>query len=143
LASNSAASNVNRDVLIGQLGLRQYKNTTIYTRGRVFVLSPSSQNTYSWFDIRKVNLDRYDSNKDKGHLLVRYQDKLLYADLSSFIESTISDESKVFTPSIGIHWKFNVIDHDGEYIAVNRTSKQKYMLESMSVEQLKPLLEIE
>ena len=58
MASNTAASNVNRDALVGQLGLKQYKNTTIYTRSGVFVISPSSQNAYSWFDLRQVNLVR-------------------------------------------------------------------------------------
>ncbi|WDH95754.1 hypothetical protein PUW24_16260 [Paenibacillus urinalis] len=141
MASNTAASNVNRDVLVGQLGLRQYKNTTIYTKSRVFVISPSSQNSYSWFDLRKVNLDRYDRTKETGHLLVRYQNILLWAELNQFIDNSISEESKVYTPSIGVHWKFNIVEHDGNYTALNRTGKQKYKLINIGVEKLKSIIE--
>lgn len=140
MANNTAASNVNKDMLVGILGLKQYKNTTIFTRSRVFVISPSSQNSYYWFDLRKVNLDRYDDTKVKGHLLVRYQDKLLWADLGLFISNSISDESTVYTPSIGVHWKFNVIENNGEYTAINRTGKKSYKFIKMSVEQLQSLM---
>lgn len=68
MASNTSASNVNRDVLVGSLGLKQYRNTTIYTKYGIFVISPSSQNSYNWFDVRKVNLDRYDRTKVIGHM---------------------------------------------------------------------------
>lgn len=141
MASNIVASYVNRDVLVGQLGLKQYKNTTIYTKSGIFVISPSSQNSYNWFDIRKVNIDRYDRTKVTGHLLVRFQEKILWADLNQFIDSSISEESTVFTPSIGVHWKFNVVKHEDTYIALNRTGKQKYKLNNMSVEQLKTIIE--
>ena len=141
MASNTAASNVNRDALVGQLGLKQYKNTTIFIRNGVFVLSPSSQNDYSWFDLRKVNLERYDRTKENGHLLVRFRNNLLWAELNQFIDQCISDESSVYTRSIGTHWKFNIInDVAGNYNAINRTGKQKYKLTQMTVEELKGVI---
>jgi hypothetical protein len=136
MANNTAANNVNKDILIGQLGLTQFKNTTIYSRSGLFVISPSSQNSYSWFDLRKVNLDRYDWKREKGYLLVRYQNHLLWADLNLFIDQTISEESKVYTPSIGVHWKFNIVEHNDRFVAINRTSKQQHVLTMKSVDQL-------
>lgn len=140
MANNTASSNVNRDVLVGQLGLRQYRNTTIYTRNGHFVISPSSQNSYSWFDLRKVNIDRYDRTREKGHLLVRFQNTLLWADLNQFITTSITEDSSVYTPSIGVHWKFNIVEHAGNFIAINRTGKQKYKLISMNVDQLMKII---
>lgn len=141
MANNVAASNVNREALVGQLGLRQYKNTTIYTRNGVFVLSPSSQNDYNWFDLRKANLERYKRTKEIGYLLVRFRNDLLWADLNQFIDCSISDESSVFTASIGTHWKFNILkDDDGNYNAINRTSKQIYTLTKMTVDELRKII---
>ncbi|WP_054941690.1 hypothetical protein [Paenibacillus ihuae] len=143
MADNTSSNNVNKDILVGKLGLEQYRNTNIYKKNGVFVISPSSQNSYGWFDVRKVNLDRYDSNRDKGHLIVRFQDKLLWADLNDFITNTISEERIVYTSSIGIHWKFNVIEHMGRYSAVNRTSKQSQELTLKDEKELSTMLELE
>lgn len=141
MANNTSSINVNRDILVGALGLKQFRNTTIYKKNRVFVISPSSQNSYSWFDVRKVNLDRYDSNQDKGHLLVRFQDKLLWADLNDFITNTISEENTVYTSSIGVHWKFNIVEHTGKYFAINRTSKRSQELTLKNAKELSTILD--
>ncbi|WP_342553719.1 hypothetical protein [Paenibacillus sp. FSL R7-0652] len=141
MGDNTAATNLNREILIRNLGLQQYKNTSIYTNNRCFVISPSSQNTYGWFDLRQINLDRFDATNDRGHLLVRFKDEFLWADLNYIIQYCISDESSVYTPSIGVHWKFNVVkDSEDSYIAVNRTGKQICKLISMSVDELKRIM---
>jgi hypothetical protein len=101
MANNEAAININRDVLVRDLGLKQYRNTTIYTRSNVFVLSPSSQNSYNWFDLRKVNLDRYDSSKVRGHLLVRFHDVLLWADLNEFMIHMTAQSIRLVLVCIG------------------------------------------
>ena len=73
---------------------------------------------------------------------MRFQHELLRADLNQFIDHSISDESSVYTPSIGVHWKFNVVeDGGGNYTAINRTGKQIYKLTKMTVEELKNIIE--
>lgn len=85
MADTRNSSNVNRDLLEKGVGLRRLSNTTIFLKGNIFALSPSVQNKYKWFDIRKVNLDRYHEKSYEGHLLIRYFDKLLLTDLDRFI----------------------------------------------------------
>ena len=41
MGSNVSSSNVNKHVLVEVLDLRQFSNTTIFTKGNIFVLSPS------------------------------------------------------------------------------------------------------
>jgi hypothetical protein len=88
MANNSASINVNRDVLVEKLGLRQYKITTVYTKKRVFVISPSSQNWYSWFDVRKVNLDSMTARKRMA-LISSISRYTAWADLDQFVTSLI------------------------------------------------------
>jgi hypothetical protein len=105
--NHSAARNVNKDILINELHLRQVSNTTIYVKGRFFVLSPSVQNSYNWFDLRLVNLKQFDRKTNEGYLLIRFFDKFLFADLRSFLMGMVSKENFVKTKVSGVHWKFN------------------------------------
>ena len=73
--NHKSTSNFEKDFLIEELGLRQYRNSTIFTKDTIFVLSPSvSLNTknYYWFDIREVNLNKFDNNiYSKFKILIR------------------------------------------------------------------------
>lgn len=140
MGNNAVSMNVNKSVLINDLNLRQFSNTTVFRRDKLFVLSPSSQNDYQWFDIRKANLDRYRANEMHGHLIVRFKDELLWANLDEFIASMITKESIVYTSSIREHWKFNILENDSEYLAINRTGKQRLHLTNMNVEKLKEVI---
>ncbi|GGG60468.1 hypothetical protein GCM10010918_12190 [Paenibacillus radicis (ex Gao et al. 2016)] len=137
MGNNAISMNVNKSVLINDLKLKQFSNTTIFRRDRIFVLSPSSQNEYQWFDIRRANLNRYIAQEMNGHLVVRFKENLLWANLSLFVNSMITEESIVYTSSIREHWKFNIVISDERYLAVNRKSKQICELSLLSVQQLK------
>ena len=97
VGNNVQSSSINKHILLENLGLRQYSNTTIFTKEDVFVLSPSIQNSHSWFDLRKVNLDRFDGNINNGFLILRYFDKFHYTNLKDFKEKMMPEDKTVFT----------------------------------------------
>jgi hypothetical protein len=134
---HTAARNVNRDILINELDLRQVSNTTIYLKGKYFVLSPSVQNSYNWFDLRLVNLKQFDRKNQKGYLLIRFFDKFLLADLGTFLQTMISKENFVKTKVSGVHWKFNIMYENGRYIIVNQRDKSQFVIDEVTLEDLK------
>lgn len=83
---HTKTSNNNVGILKNELGLKQYRNTTIFTKERKFILSPSIGNESNWFDIRKVNLEKFTSDYSNGYLIIRFKEKLLFIDLREFIE---------------------------------------------------------
>jgi hypothetical protein len=137
---HSAARDVNKDILINELDLRQVSNTTIYVKGRYFVLSPSVQNSYNWFDLRLVNLKQFDRRNQKGYLLIRFFDKFLLADLRSFWRSMISKENYVKTKVSGVHWKFIIRYENGQYIIVNQRDKKQFVIEEVTMDELQEKL---
>jgi hypothetical protein len=137
---NSAARNVNRDILINELDLRQVSNTTIYLKGKYFVLSPSAQNSYNWFDLRLVNLKQFDRKNQEGFLLIRFFDKFLLADLRLFLRSMVSKENYVKTKVSGVHWKFIIKLVNGRYIIVNQKDKSQFVIEEVTQDELKQKL---
>jgi len=141
MGSNVNSSKVNKHVLIEVLGLRQISNTTIFTKGNIFVLSPSIQNSHSWFDLRKVNLDRFDERKNQGFLILRYYEKLLFIDLKEFKPRMTPEDKTVFTPNIGTHWKFNVVNHDGGYAIINQQNRNvKYPALEVTSDELNEII---
>jgi hypothetical protein len=137
---HSAARDVNKGVLINELDLRQVTNTTIYVKGSYFVLSPSVQNSYNWFDLRLVNLKQFDRKNQKGYLLIRFFDKFLLADLRSFWRAMISKENYVKTKVSGVHWKFIIRFVNGQYIIVNQRDKKQFVIEEVTMDGLKEKL---
>ena len=137
---HSAARNVNRDILINELDLKQVSNTTIFLKGKYFVLSPSVQNSYNWFDLRLVNLKQFDRKNQKGYLLIRFFDKFLLGDLRLFIRSMVSKENYVKTKVSGVHWKFNIRHVNGQYLIVNQRDKMQFVIEEVTQDELKQKL---
>ncbi|MDR7079856.1 hypothetical protein J2Y03_004914 [Neobacillus niacini] len=137
---HSAARDVNKDVLINELDLRQVSNTTIYVKGSYFILSPSVQNSYNWFDLRLVNLKQFDRKNQKGYLLIRFFDKFLLADLRSFWRAMISKENYVKTKVSGVHWKFIIRFVNGQYIIVNQRDKKQFVIEEVTMDELREKL---
>ncbi|WP_033542511.1 hypothetical protein [Planococcus sp. CAU13] len=132
---------VNKTVLKQDLGLNQLSNTSIFMKDRVFVLSPSMQNAHNWFDLRKINIDRFNENITKGFLLIRFFDKFLLTDLSLFKKHMMPEERFVYTKSIGDHWKFNIIQQGSNYLIVNQQDRtKKYKIEEVSLERLRQLI---
>ncbi|MEN2465629.1 hypothetical protein [Ornithinibacillus sp. JPR2-1] len=141
MADTTGSSSVNKRVLVENLGLQQLSNTTIFKKGNYFVLSPSVQNNYRWFDLRKKNLNRYNREVYKGYLLIRYLDTFLLTNLNNFADRMLPLDKYVITKSIGIHWKFNIERIDGKYLIVNRQNKDlTYEIEEVSVEELQKTL---
>jgi hypothetical protein len=135
--NHSTTSQFNKNILLHDLNLRQISNTTAYYKNGFFVLSPSIQNSYHWFDIREVNLARYRQQSENGYLLVRFFDKFLLAELDEFIDRMISNDNYVETKVSGVHWKFIIHERGQEYIIVNQTDKKRFSLKGISLEQLK------
>ncbi len=132
---------VNKHVLEKDLGLKQLSRSIIFTKGNLFVLSPSAQNDYNWFDLRRPNLERYQERPYKGFLLVRFFDKLLVADLDHFIKEMMPAEKFVFTKTIGPHWKFRIVAKGNSYSIYNQqNSKKLYPVRECSVQELQELI---
>lgn len=138
MADTRNSSNVNRELLQNELGLRRLANTTIFLGDNTFILSPSVQNQYKWFDVRKVNLDRYHGTTYKGYLLIRYFNKLLFTDLEGFIQKMITTDKYVDNQNIGVHWKFNIEQSQEEYTIRSRQDRTiTYTLNEYNVADIK------
>ncbi|MBH0169177.1 hypothetical protein [Fictibacillus sp. 18YEL24] len=136
----ATSSKVNKNVLTVDLKLRQYSNTTIYTKRNLFVLSPSVQNAYSWFDVRKVNLDRFQQKDYKGYLLIRYFDKFLLTDLESFTKQMTPSDKYVNSPKTGAHWKFLIKPSLHTYQIMNQQTKNTYFINEVTHPELLKIL---
>ncbi len=135
--NHSSTTNHNKVVLIYELSLKQISNTSAFRNDKFFVLSPSVQNQYKWFDLRKVNLSRYNKNKEKGYLLIRLFNEFLLADLDDFIDKMITDDTFVETKNSGIHWKFLIDNSDTDnIIVINQRGRNQYIVNKVSVEDL-------
>lgn len=132
---------VNKSVLKQDLGLSQLSNTSVFTKDQVFVLSPSMQNAHNWFDLRKINIDRFNANLTKGFLLIRFFDKFLVTDLAQFKKQMMPEERFVFTKSIGDHWKFNIVQQGNSYSIINQQNRgKKYQIEEVAIDKLRQLI---
>lgn len=120
LNKRKISSEINKEILISQLCLKQYKNTTIFKNNSLFVLSPSVQNKQKWFDIREVNINRFKQNK-KAYLIIRYFNKFIIINLINFIELMISGCDSYQTKNSGKHWKFQI----KEGYIINKSSKSR------------------
>ena len=135
------STDVNKDVLKYNLGLKQLSNTSIFLKDDIFVLSPSMQNAHNWFDLRKVNLNRFKEKPQKGFLLIRYFDTFLVADLSAFSKQMMPSDKFVFTKTIGEHWKFNILLSGNKYSIVNQQNRRvSYSVEEVSINRLQDLI---
>ena len=141
MAAKANSQTINKHVLEKELGLRQLSRSIIFTKGDLFVLSPSAQNEYNWFDLRRPNLERYQEKSYKGFLLVRFFDKLLVTELDSFIREMMPENKFVFTKTIGPHWKFRIVVKGNNYSIYNQqNSKKLYPVRECSVQELQDLI---
>ena len=124
MSTRSTTANHHKDFLIRDCNLSQLGNTSIFRQGTYFVLSPSVQNDHWWFDLRKVNLVKFNREEHTGYLLIRFFDKFLVCNLRKFIRKMISKGNFVKTNTSGIHWKFNIVLKNDHYIVVNQTDKR-------------------
>jgi len=127
---------VNKGFLVNDLGLKQISNTTIFRKNECFVLSPSVQNKHNWFDLREVNLNKYNPDVHKGYLLIRFKDSFLLANLNTFQQKMLTEDLIVHSNVLTPHWKF--IIKEGPIIsAINQKNKNvKFELEECTKQQL-------
>lgn len=136
---HTKTSNNNIGILKNEIGSKQYRNTTIFTKGRKFILSPSIGNESNWFDIRKVNLDKFTSDYSNGYLIIRFKEKLLVTDLRDFIEKMIDKNKFSDTKNSGVHWQFTVkesLRENDSYKVIGRLSKREICMELVNKEYL-------
>ncbi|WP_312098859.1 hypothetical protein [Niallia sp.] len=127
MSTRSATANHNKDILTKECKLTQVANTSIFRQGTYFVLSPSVQNDHCWFDLRKVNLVQFNREEQTGYLLIRFFDQFLVCNLKKFMRRMISKDNSVETHASGVHWKFNIIYKNDQYIVVNQTDKSRFL----------------
>lgn len=136
---HTKTSNNNIGILKNEIGLKQYRNTTIFTKEGKFILSPSIGNESNWFDIRKVNLDKFTSDYSSGYLIIRFKGKLLFTDLRDFIEKMIDKNKFSDTKNSGVHWQFTVkepLRENDSYKVIGRLSKREIFIELVNKEYL-------
>lgn len=131
------SSKVNLEFLIKELGLRQEKNTTIFRRGDFFVISPSVQNKYNWFDIGEPIMEYYNPKVHEGYLLVRFKEKYLMAKLQQFQQKMMLRETMPNTTKLRPHWKFKVIETADPHIINMGDRDLKFPIQMHSENQLK------
>jgi hypothetical protein len=126
--NHNLTTNHNKEILLKELKLSQYKNTTIFENKDYFVLSPSIQNKNNWFDLRKINLEKLPKEKN-GKLLIRLNDDFLLIDLREFMNDLLDNEPYNSTNS-GIHWKFKIKEIEGSRMYIfNTKTKKKFFVE--------------
>ncbi|MGK7376930.1 hypothetical protein ACSFXN_03745 [Planococcus sp. 1R117A] len=136
-----SSMSVNKQVLTHDLNLKQLSNTAVFLRDRFFVLSPSAQNQHNWFDLSKVNIDRYQEKSYKGFLVIRFFNKFLVADLDRFIREMMPADLYVLPSSGRPHWKFNIkFSNSTHYIINQQNSTKAYPVREFSVKQLQDLI---
>lgn len=133
---------VNKDVLENILGLKQHSRSLIFLKANTLAISPSVQNQYNWFDIRKPNLDFYlDSPFHQGFLIIRFFDTFLVSELDPFIKKMMPSDKFVFHKSIGPHWKFRIRKNGTTHLIYNQqNSAVFYPIKEYSIQELKTLL---
>jgi hypothetical protein len=137
--NHTGTTNFNKHVLTDDLGLIQNRNTTIFGKSGFFVLSPSVQNESLWFDLRDINLSKWNRKADKGYLVIRLFDEFILCDLDLFCKKLISEHNSVVTNNSGKHWKFLVKKRAGEDIVIiNQSDKTlEFKGKAVSLEDMK------
>lgn len=127
---------VNKDFLTNVLNLVQVSNTTMFRKKDFFVLSPSVQNIHNWFDIREVNTKNYIPELHRGYLLIRFKERLLFAQLESFQQEMLKDDSMVISNGLTPHWKFIIEESPFLHVINQKNKNTKYKLKEPTKEQL-------
>ncbi|MDF2067664.1 hypothetical protein [Bacillus sp. Cr_A10] len=132
----SAASQVNLDFLINDLGFRQVSNTSIFQKEHFFIISPSVQNKSNSFELGDSLMKKYNPDKVEGYLLIRIKDKFLMAKLHPFQRKMMTMETEKSTKSKPSFWKFNVIESIVPKIVNSEDRSLMYKIQAPSNKQL-------
>ena len=130
------SSKVNLDFLVHDLGLRQERNTKVFRKGKLFIISPSVQNKNHLFEVGENIMELFDSEEQEGYLLVRFKEQFLMAKLKPFEKKMMITETKSTTTKLPPHWKFKVIEATNPYIINMGDSDLSYPIQNPSKNQL-------
>jgi len=130
------SSKVNLEFLVKELGLRQERNTKVFRKGDIFVVSPSVQNDSNWFDIGESIMNLFNAELHQGYLLIRFKDQFLMAKLNSFQKKMMINETQPNTNKLPPHRKFKVIEAANPYIINMGDSGLKHQIQMPSRNQL-------
>ncbi|SOC41460.1 McrB family protein [Ureibacillus acetophenoni] len=138
MAYSSEVGNVNVDVLKEKLKVDRKGAEVVFQNEELFIISPSIQNGSNWFDLRKINIERFYNSKKKGLLLLRHNTYFLIADLNDFTTQMMRKEDMKSTSTGGDHWKFNIISIGDFFTVFNLSNKNVlYSMKYSNVENLK------
>jgi len=136
MATASESAKINIDFLVNILGLKQERNTKIFRKGDIFVVSPSVQNKHNWFDIEESIMDLFDDEVHEGYLLVRFKDQFLMTKLKPFQKKMMSIDTRPNTTKLPPHWKFKVLEASNPYILNMGDSDLRFPMQAPSRNQL-------
>lgn len=136
MATASESAKINLDFLVNELGLKQERNTKIFRKGDIFVVSPSVQNKHNWFDIGESIMDLFDDEVHEGYLLVRFKDQFLMTKLKPFQKKMMSIDTRPNTTKLPPHWKFKVLEASNPYILNTGDSDLRFPMQAPSRNQL-------
>ncbi|MER1987245.1 MAG: AAA family ATPase [Solibacillus sp.] len=123
MAYSRETGNVNVETLTEILNVSRKGAEVIFQNENLLIISPSVQNGSDWFDIRKVNLIRFQESKKKGLLILRHSNHFLMADLNDFAYQMMQDDTIRNTSTGGEHWKFNIESYGEKYIVYNQGNR--------------------
>lgn len=123
MAYSSETGNVNVDILYNDLNLSRKGAEVVFQNEDLFVISPSIQNGSNWFDIRKLNLDRFKESKKRGFLILRHGETFLFANLKDFAQTLMITDFLRSSKTGGDHWKFNIEAINDQYFVYNQGNK--------------------
>lgn len=130
------SSKVNLDFLVKELGLRQERNTKVFRKGNIFVVSPSVQNDSNWFDIGESIMALYNSDQHEGYLLVRFKERFIMAKLKPFKKQMMIEGTQPNTNKQPPHWKFKIKESANPYIVNMADSNLRYPIQFPTKNQL-------
>jgi len=130
------SSKVNLDFLVKELGLRQERNTKVFRKGKIFVVSPSVQNKSNWFDIGESIMALFNPEQHEGYLLIRFKDQFVMVKLKPFEKKMMIDGTQPNTSKLPPHWKFKIKETANPYIVNMANSNLRYPIQFPTRNQL-------
>lgn len=127
---------VNKDLLVEELGLKQFGNSNVFYNEEFFVLSPSVQRYEKGFDVSEYNLSKYDPEKHQGFVIVRYMDTFLMAKLESFTDKMMPPELQLKKKNVKPHWKFTVVENPAYHLVNTQNKELRYRLQEPTRKQI-------
>lgn len=124
MSFSTTSGNINKEILINQLKLKQERNTIFFENEKMVVLSPSIQNDSWWFDLLIGNIERVKRENKPGLLILRLGNDLLIADLRHFISKMVTDETVVHRQNGSDNWKFNIRQNGLDYVVINQKNSE-------------------